>query len=111
MGEVAEPVHSSVSVPFDGGAIVFAVTGRRLRRRTVTVVAGSSPVLRGLTTRRRLLRFAAALEDGALPVRLGDALSIERASGNLPYGVLRWPGGSGRVALASVAAAARSAAG
>lgn len=104
-------MHSAVSVPFDGGAIVFAVTGRWLRRRTVTVVAGSSPVLRRATTRRRLLRLATALDEGALPVRLYGTLSIERASGILPYGMLRWPGGSGRVSLASVAAAARSAAG
>ena len=105
-------MRQTLSDPFvDGdGAVVLTVSGRwRLRRRSIAVVAAGARH-RCWTTRRRLLGLADAIDAGALPVRLPGLPAVLEAdpSTSLPYGVLRWPGGSARVVLPPLANAARS---
>lgn len=101
-------------MPFDGGegCVSFAVYGvGPLRLRVVALVA-SDVVRRRPVRRRSLLRFADALDAGRYPVPLpGTGAVVEPdLSSRLPYAIVRWPGGSARIALAGLASPARSAA-
>jgi hypothetical protein len=107
-------VRQATTVPFEDGpgALAFTAVGAwRLRVRTVVLTAGSGR-RRRLVTARRLRQFAVALDARALPVAVPGtgATIVADPTTTLPYGVLRAPRGGGRVALSSVAAAARSAA-
>ena len=101
------------TVPFEdeSGTVAFASAGLWwLRLRSVTLVAPHARRRRGVTSGRQLLRFADALDARAFPVLVPGTYAAVEAdpTTRMPYGILRWAGGSARVALASLASAARS---